>query len=120
MKLPKRMSPKRLARRIGGRLNGGRSRIAAAAGVVAAAAAGVAAARLLKHRAGATVLHVQADSENGWVVTRDGSEQPLDRHPHRRQAVSAARDFAREHSPAVVNIHGTDGSVVRTQAFGRN
>ncbi len=118
MRFPKRKTSNRIARALDGRLGGVRGTAAAAAGVVAAAAAGVAASRLLRNHESATVLHVQTDSEDGWMLTEDGTADPIDRFPRKRQAVTAAREFAREHAPAVLNIHRTDGSVLRTHAYG--
>jgi len=117
MKIPGRKQRNPIARAIDRRMKGSRNKAMAAAGVAAAAAAGVAAARLLRNRTSATVLHVQSDQSDGWVLTEDGASAPIERYPRKRQAVTAAREFAREHAPAVLNIHRTDGSVIRTHAY---
>jgi hypothetical protein len=90
---------------------------AAAVGVVAAAAAGVAAVRSALGNGHDVSLHVQADDEAGWLVSREGLDRPLDRFERKREAVKAAQELARRRRPSSLTIHRSDGNVSRTYVY---
>lgn len=91
----------------------------AAAGIAAATAVGVGA--LLKKRANgvsdATTFHVESDGNGSWLLRADGADGPIQQHPSKRQAISAAREYAREHNPSVLAIHREDGKVARRHTY---
>ncbi len=92
---------------------------ATAAGLVAATAVG--AALWLTTRRHATsdgiALHVESDGDSGWVLRQEGIEEPIARHESKRRAVSAAREFAREHGPSALAIHKRNGAVGRRHIY---
>jgi hypothetical protein len=91
----------------------------AAAGIAAATAVGAAA--MLRKRTngvtGATTFHVESDANGAWLLRQDGSDQPVQRHANKREAISAAREYARKHNPSVLTIHREDGKVARRHSY---
>ncbi|MHB1191980.1 MAG: DUF2188 domain-containing protein [Longimicrobiales bacterium] len=91
----------------------------AAAGIAAATAVG--AAVMLRKRASgvtdATTFHVESDANGAWLLRKDGSDEPMQRHASKREAISAAREYAREHNPSVLAIHREDGKVARRHSY---
>lgn len=91
----------------------------AAAGIAAATAVGVGA--LLKKRANgvtdATTYHVESDGNGSWLLRKDGAEESIQQHPSKRAAISAAREYAREHNPSVLAIHREDGKIARRHTY---
>jgi hypothetical protein len=118
MQLRKReRAPRRLARTIADTVSDhSRAAKTTAAGLVAAAA-GVAAVRFVRHRGNGAVFHVRADGDQGWVVTRDPDDAPLERFDAKRRAITAGREAAKESRPSVLMIHGIDGKVGRKHVY---
>jgi hypothetical protein len=91
----------------------------AAAGIAAATAVGAAA--MWKKRANgatdSTTFHVESDGNGAWLLRQDGSDEPVQRHASKREAISAAREYAREHNPSVLAIHREDGKVARRHSY---
>ncbi|MFB6231704.1 MAG: phasin family protein [Salinibacter sp.] len=74
---------------------------------------------LEERRAAATeerVLHVVPNDE-GWVVTIEGDEEYASSHDTKKEAVSAARDTAREHAPSQLVVHKQDRSVQESFSY---
>lgn len=92
---------------------------AAAAGLAAVTAAG-AAAWLTKRGNGiadGTSLHVESDGNGAWLLREDGVDEPIQKHGTKRAAISAAREYAREHNPSVLAIHREDGGVTKRHTY---
>lgn len=91
----------------------------AAAGIAAATAVGAAA--MLRKRANgvtdSTTFHVESDGNGAWLLRRDGSDEPVQRHASKREAISAAREYARKHNPSVLAIHREDGNIARRHSY---
>ena len=91
----------------------------AAVGIAVATAVGAAA--VLRKRANgvtdATTFHVESDANGAWLLRKDGSDEPVQRHASKREAISAAREYAREHNPSVLAIHREDGKVARRHLY---
>jgi hypothetical protein len=91
----------------------------AAAGIAAATAVG-AAAVLRKRTNGktdSTTFHVESDGNGAWLLRRDGSDEPVQQHASKREAISSAREYARKHNPSVLAIHREDGKVARRHSY---
>lgn len=108
-------APKRWTRKITKTV--GRKPKAAAAGLVAAAAAGVAAVRVARQRVNGTELHVRAEGDSGWIITRDRESDAIERFDRKGKAVAAARKLAKESRPSVLVVHGADGKVGRKHTY---
>lgn len=100
-----------------------RKTVAAAAGLAALGAAGVATARALKQRKAngstdepSTTFRVEADGEEGWILTSDG-KQDDQRFGSKREALRVARRQAAEAQPSRLIIHRTDGRVQRSHTY---
>lgn len=92
---------------------------AAAAGLAAVTAAG-AAAWLTKRSHGiadGTSFHVESDGNGAWLLKEDGVDEPVQRHATKREAISAAREYARKHNPSVLAIHREDGGVSKRHTY---
>jgi hypothetical protein len=91
----------------------------AAAGIAAATAVGAAA--MFVKRANdvtdSTTFHVESDGNGAWLLRQGGSDEPVQRHASKREAISAAREYAREHKPSVLAIHREDGKVARRHSY---
>lgn len=111
----KTSTPRRWTRKIT-RAVGDRPK-AAAAGLAAAAAASVAAVRMARQRVNGTELHVRADSDSGWVITRDRETDAIERFDRKGKAVAAARKLAKASRPSVLVVHGADGKVGRKHSY---
>jgi endonuclease YncB( thermonuclease family) len=95
---------------------------AAAAGIAAATAVGTAvgAAAWLRGRrnaANGATFHVESDGNGSWQLREEGVDEPLQRHERKRDAVDAARKYARGHNPSVLEIHVEDGKVTRRHSY---
>lgn len=92
---------------------------AAAAGIAAATAVGAAA--LWKARSDGKSdglrLHVVSDGNGSWHLKREGRDDPIHVHESKRAAISAAREYAREHTPSVLAIHREDGEITREHSY---
>ena len=95
-------------------------RTAAAVGLAAATAVGAAA--FWKSRtdvpSDARVLHVVSDGEGAWELRDESIDESLQRHETKRDAIRAAREYAREHTPSVLAIHREDGEVTTRHSYG--
>lgn len=69
-----------------------------------------------KGETGATVYHV-VPHEKGWAVKREGAERATSVHETKKEAVSAARDEAKNHMPSRLIVHKQDRSVQETFAY---
>jgi hypothetical protein len=91
----------------------------AAAGIAAATA--VSAAAMLRKRANgvtdSTTFHVESDGNGSWLLRKDGADEPVQRHASKREAISAARKYAKAHNPSVLAIHREDGNVARRHSY---
>lgn len=92
----------------------------AAASLVAAAAASVAAVRMARQRVDGTELHVRADSDSGWIITRDREADAIERFDRKGKAVAAARKLAKASRPSTLVVHGLDGKVGRKHTYAAN
>jgi poly(hydroxyalkanoate) granule-associated protein len=74
---------------------------------------------LEERRAAATeerVLHVVPNDE-GWIVTVEGEDEPESKHGTKKEAVSAARDTAKEQAPSKLVVHKQDRSVQESFSY---
>lgn len=92
---------------------------AAVAGLAAATAVGAAAWLTSRRRADADsiALHVESDGDGAWLLRQEGMGEPIQRHDSKRHAVSAAREYAREHTPSALTIHKQKGGVSRRHMY---
>ena len=91
----------------------------AAAGITTVGLVGVGVATFLARRkGGVATYHVLPAEEGGWSITADGEDHPLGRYLHKRGAVADARATATERRPSALVIHGKDGKIQRTHAYG--
>lgn len=92
---------------------------AAAAGLAAVTAAGAAAWLTTRSNgiADETSLHVESDGDGAWLLREDGLDEPIQRHGTKRDAISAAREYARKHHPSVLAIHREDGGVAKRHSY---
>ena len=65
-----------------------------------------------------TVYHV-VPREEGWAVTKEGSEQATSLHDTKKEAVEAGRDVAKRHEPSRLIVHKQDRSVQEAFAYGQ-
>jgi hypothetical protein len=93
----------------------------AAAGIAAATAVGtvVGTAWLRSRRksANGATFHVESDGNGSWLLREEGVDEPLQRHERKRDAVDAARTYARQHNPSALVIHLEDGKVTRRHSY---
>lgn len=91
--------------------SGKTTKIAGVAGAMASAA-GIAAAMRYMRRGprSASTLHVVPNGE-GWAITTDGSSEPIQSFPTKKEAVDAGRAVASKAAPSDLIIHRADGSV---------
>jgi hypothetical protein len=95
---------------------------AAAAGIAAATAVGTvmgtaAWLRARRNAANGATFHVESDGNGSWLLREEGVDEPLQRHETKRDAVDAARKYARGHNPSVLEIHLEDGEVTRRHSY---
>ncbi len=64
----------------------------------------------------ARVLHVVPNGE-GWIVTLEGEDTPVSTHDTKKEAVSAARETAKEHAPSQLVVHKQDRSVQESFSY---
>lgn len=89
-------------------------KIFGAAGAVAAATAvGVAVAR----RKGEPATYHVRQQEEGWVVSRDGTDTPESTHGTKKDAISAARTLAGTRAPSTLILHYADGRVQKRISY---
>jgi len=62
------------------------------------------------------VVHV-VPNDNGWNVTVEGEEGRESSHDVKKEAVSAARELAKEHAPSQLVVHKQDRSVQETFSY---
>lgn len=96
-----------------------KAKIAGVAGAAMAGAAGVAAAVRRMRRDSprdAAKMHVVRDEE-GWAITSDGRNEPVERFGTKKEAVRAARTAAAEAAPSDLVIHRADGSVEESHSY---
>lgn len=93
-----------------------RRTMATAAGVAAAAGAAAAGFLVAARNRKEPIYHVRPDGE-GWVVAREGKDDPRSVHRAKKGAVQAGRREAREHAPSHLVIHGADGGVQRSHKY---
>lgn len=88
------------------------------AGMAVAGAAGLAAAvhYLRRDHNGAAKLHVLHNGE-GWSLTADGKNEPIETFGTKKEAVTAARAAAAKAAPSDLVIHRTDGSVEERHSY---
>lgn len=67
----------------------------------------------------ARVLHVVPNDE-GWIVTLEGEDAPVGTHDTKKEAVSAARETAKEHAPSQLVVHKQDRSVQESFSYDAN
>jgi len=89
---------------------------AAAAGLAAATVMGAAAwLGSRRHKgngiAGGSAFHVESDGNSEWLLREEGHDEPVARHKSKRRVVSAAREYARTHTPSALTIHKKNGTV---------
>lgn len=58
-----------------------------------------------------TTLYFVVPTEEGWAVQREGVARASSRHGKKAEAVAAARELAKNHTPSRLVIHKQDGSV---------
>lgn len=94
---------------------------AAAAGIAAATAVGTVVGtawlRSRKNAANGATFHVESDGNGSWHLRQEGVDEPLQRHETKRDAVAAARKYARQHNPCALEIHLEDGKVTRRHLY---
>lgn len=56
------------------------------------------------------VLHVVPNDE-GWIITAEGEDAPVSTHDTKKEAVSTAREAAKEQAPSQLVVHKQDRSV---------
>lgn len=64
----------------------------------------------------ARVLHVVPNDE-GWIVTMEGEDAPVSAHGTKKEAVSAARETAKDHAPSQLVVHKQDRSVQESFSY---
>lgn len=67
--------------------------------------------------AGKVVFRV-ASHEDGWKVEREGDTTPVSVHGTKEQAITAAREVARNAEPSEVVVHKMDGTVQSRFGYG--
>ncbi|HSM61590.1 MAG TPA: DUF2188 domain-containing protein [Longimicrobiales bacterium] len=111
----KKSAPRKVAKKVTDAVSG-RPKTAAVAGLAAATAVG-AAAWLTSRRHNGIALHVESDGNGAWLLRQEGTDEPLERHGSKKEAVSAARKYAREHGPSMLTIHKESGAVARRHVY---
>ncbi len=106
----KRSARKRIAARVTGAVSA-RPKTVAAAGLAAVTAVGAAAWLSSRKNGEGIALHVESDGDGDWILRQEGIEAPIESHPNKKGAVSAARRYAREHGPSMLTIHKEGGAV---------
>lgn len=64
----------------------------------------------------AVVYHV-TPHEDGWAVTREGNAKATSVHETKKEALTAARQIAKDHVPSRLIVHKQDRSVQDTYAY---
>jgi poly(hydroxyalkanoate) granule-associated protein len=64
----------------------------------------------------ARVFHVVPNDE-GWIVTVEGEDEPVSTHGTKKEAVSAARETAKEQPPSELVVHKQDRSVQESFSY---
>jgi len=91
---------------------------ATVAGLAAAGAAGLVAVKLWRNATnGAARFHVVPRDSEGWALTAEGDDQPLDTFDVKRDAVKRARRTAAEAAPAELVIHAADGTIQQSHSY---
>lgn len=72
-----------------------------------------------KQQRAATAYHV-VPHEKGWAVKREGAERATSVHETKKEAVSAARDEAKNHVPSRLTVHKRDGTAQETFTYGED
>jgi poly(hydroxyalkanoate) granule-associated protein len=62
------------------------------------------------------VFHV-APNDDGWKITVEGEDEPVASHDTKKEAVSAARETAKEHAPSQLVVHKQDRSVQESFSY---
>jgi hypothetical protein len=117
---------RKLKKRVGKRLekaletgSENKGKTIAAAGIATVGLVGVGVAAVLARRKdGVVTYHVQPAEEGGWSITAEGEGHPLGLYGHKRAAVADARAAATESRPSALVIHGKDGTIQKTHAYG--
>jgi hypothetical protein len=114
----KRSAGKRIAKKVTGAMSS-KPKTVAVAGLAAATAVGAAAWLSTRRNGEGVALHVEADGDGGWLLRREGVEEPIERHPNKKGAVSSARHYAREHGPSMLTIHKESGAVSERHVYAK-
>lgn len=64
-----------------------------------------------------TVVYHVTPHDDGWAVMREGNKNATSVHETKKEALSAARDVAKEHMPSQLIVHKQDRSVQDTYAY---
>jgi hypothetical protein len=122
LKKKTRKLKKRVEKRLDKALETGsenRGKTIAAAGITTVGLVGVGVATALARRKdGVATYHVLPAEVGGWSITADGEDHPLGLYLHKRAAVADARATAAESRPSALVIHGKDGTIQKTHAYG--
>ncbi len=109
-----RGTAKSVGRRLDSTLPGGSPPAAVLTGAAIAGVAGVAGVAaavgyLRRNREKAATFHVRANGE-GWLLVRDGADDPVAEFRTKRKAVQAARKTAAGSAPSRLVIYTADGA----------
>ena len=64
-----------------------------------------------------TVVYHVTPHDDGWAVMREGNEKATSVHETKKEALSAAREIAKDHVPSQLIVHKQDRSVQDTYAY---
>jgi|GEM_PF-438951 len=71
----------------------------------------VAPARPVAPAPAAGTTYEVAPAEEGWAIRKEGATRATSRHGNKAEALSAARELARQHAPSRLVVYRQDGSV---------
>lgn len=114
----KRSTRKRITNKVTAAISA-KPKTVAVAGIAAATAVGAAAWLSTRRNGEGIALHVESDGDGAWLLRQEGLEEPIERHPNKKGAVSSARHYAREHGPSMLTIHKESGAVSERHVYAK-
>ena len=67
---------------------------------------------------GAQAIYYVVARDEGWVVGKEGMDQPIKIYPTKEDALEEARVLANKHSPSRLHVYKKDGTIQDTFTYG--
>ncbi len=67
---------------------------------------------------GAQAIYYVVSRDEGWVVGKEGMDQPIKIYPTKEDALEEARVLANKHAPSRLHVYKKDGTIQDTFTYG--